>query len=374
VAQDVAPAPRSLGGTRPLQQVVGLLKRAHLLPPSATPGRVTLTRPLVAYVAVVSGISAVVAALTILRISWYADTATLAAGSIATFLMAVYAVRSLPQSTFVWSPSVFVNLGLSVTLGPIGAAAASIAEALGVASRTRNGWFRTIFNVSNHFLSNVSAWAAFAGVETLAGEHPPAVTNAAVALGAGLAAGVTQYVVNHSLMAAVVRIASPDVDIVRVIRNSLAVLPYSIGYGLAAFTFVAMELNPRIRTLGFMAVLVPIVLLQGYLLLFARRVQAHEKEREAHQKEREGLLQRAVEASEAERRRIARDLHDGVVQNLRDGVRAVRRGVAAQGAARDGGRSRGSSRAARNVGHRHPRCDEGSTHLDHRARAADAPP
>ncbi len=41
-----------------------------------------------------------------------------------------------------------------------------------------------------------------------------------------------------------------------------------------------------------------------------------EVERAAHQKEREGLLQKAVEASEAERRRIARDLHDGVVQNL----------------------------------------------------------
>jgi signal transduction histidine kinase len=314
VAQDVVPAPREFGHVRPLQHVVGLLKRAHLLPPSATPGRVVLTRPLVAYVAVVSVVAGIVAALTITRISWYSDWITLTAGSIATFLMAVYAVRSLPQSTFVWSPSVFVNLGLSVTLGPIGAAAAAVGEALGVASRTRNGWFRTIFNVSNHFLSNVSAWAAFAGVEVLAGEHPPLGVSSAVALGAGLAAGVTQYAVNYSLMTAVVRISTPGVDFVRVIRNSLAVLPYSIGYGLAAFTFVTMEKADL--TLGFMAVLVPIILLQGYLVLFAHRVQVHEEQRAAHQKEREELLQRAVEASEAERRRIARDLHDGVVQNL----------------------------------------------------------
>lgn len=34
------------------------------------------------------------------------------------------------------------------------------------------------------------------------------------------------------------------------------------------------------------------------------------------QEEREALLRRAIEASDAERRRIARDLHDGVVQNL----------------------------------------------------------
>ena len=41
----------------------------------------------------------------------------------------------------------------------------------------------------------------------------------------------------------------------------------------------------------------------------ARRVRAG-------QEERERLLLRAVEASDAERRRIASDLHDGVVQNL----------------------------------------------------------
>jgi signal transduction histidine kinase len=326
VAQDVAPAPRGFAQARPLQQVVGLLQRAHLLPPSATPGRVALTRPLVTYVAVVATVSVLVAALTITRISWYSDGWALAVGTIATFLMAVYAVRSLPQSTFVWSPSVFVNLGLSVTLGPIGAASSAIGEALGVASRTRNGWFRTIFNVSNHFLSNVSAWAAFAAVRSLAPELKAPVgavslPGAVVLLVAGLAAGVTQYAVNHTLMNAVIRISNPSVDLGRVIRNSLSVLPYSVGYGLAAFTFVAMVQGQGFGRKGFgaiglMGVLIPIILLQGYLVLFGRRMQAHEEERAAHQKEREELLQRAVEASEAERRRIARDLHDGVVQNL----------------------------------------------------------
>jgi signal transduction histidine kinase len=308
VAQDVAPTSRSVIATRPVERVVAFLNRTHLLPPSSIPGRVALTPQLVAYVASVAVVAVVVAVVALLTVGWNHEWNTLAAGSVATFLMAVYAVRSLPGSTFVWSPSVFVNLGLSVTLGPIGAAAAAVGEALGVASRTRNGWFRTIFNVSNHFLSNVSAYAAFAGVEALLGK------TAAAELGAGLVAGVTQWVVNHFLMTAVIRISDPSVNLSRILHNSLRVFPYSIGYGLAAFTFVFMDKDAGV--VGFMAVLVPIILLQGYLLQFAREATAHEEQRAAHQREREELLRKEAEASERERTKIAGDLHDGVVQNL----------------------------------------------------------
>lgn len=317
MAQDVAPAPRGLVAPRPYERVVGYLKRANLLPPSAIPGRVTLTPPLVTYVGVVAVIAVAAAVLTVRGTS---HTDTLIAGSAATFLMAVYAVRSLPGSTFVWSPSVFVNLGLSVTLGPIGAAGAAVGEALGVASRTRNGWFRTIFNVANHFLSNLSAYAAFAGVERVLRISPvdlgttPGAEHATGLVAAGLVAGVTQWVVNHFLMTAVIRISDPKVSVSRVIRNSLRLFPYCIGYGLAAFTFVFMDHDAGV--IGFMVVVVPIVLLQGYLLQFAREATAHEKERAEHQKEREDLLKKEAEASERERTKIAGDLHDGVVQNL----------------------------------------------------------
>jgi signal transduction histidine kinase len=315
VAQDVVPAPQSLTMTPRFERVVERLRRAHLLPPSATPGRVALTRPVVSYVAAVALVAVVVAALTVsLSIDdWY----TLLGGSIATFLLAVYAVRNLPGSTFIWSPSVFINLGLSVTLGPIGAAAAAVGEALGVASRTRNGWFRTIFNVSNDFLSNVAAWAAFVGVERLVGNTNTAdfVSKSPVAaIGAGLAAGVAQFVVNHFLTDAVIRISNPAADLPRVVRNSLSVLPYSIGYGMAAFTFVLMRFHAGV--VGFLAVLVPIILLQWYLLKFASEANAHEKERTENDLERARLQQKALDASESERTKIAGDLHDGVVQNL----------------------------------------------------------
>jgi signal transduction histidine kinase len=308
-----------------VQRVVDMLNRAHLLPPSVRPGRVILTRPLVAYVGAVATVSIVVAALTVRDSGdWLFSWSTLIAGSVATFLMAVYAVRLPQQSTFIWSPSVFVNLGISITLGPIGAASAAVAEALGVASRTRSGWFRTIFNASNDFLANVSAAGVFVGIERWAGQRSGG--HLVVSIGAlnvpigwlvlaGLLAGLTQYLVNHSLMIAVIRISNASVSVPALLRSSLGLLPYSVGYGLAAFTFVIMQTFGG-GWLGFMALLVPIVLLQGYLLDFARRVQVHEEQRAAHQKEREELLQRAVEASESERRRIARDLHDGVVQNL----------------------------------------------------------
>ena len=312
MAQDVAPAPRTVTTTPRLDRAVDVaierLRRAHLLPPSTTQRRVVVTRPVVSYVAATAVVAVLVAVLTV---RYKGDWGTLAAGSIATFLLAVYAVRNLPGSTFIWSPSVFINLGLSVTLGPIGAAGAAVGEALGVASRTRNGVIPTIFNVSNHFLSNLSAWAAFAGVERIFGmANPPGI----VELGAGLAAGVAQFVVNHFLLAAVVRLSTQSVGLLRVIRNTLGVLPYSIGYGMAAFTF--KYLNNDAGVVGVVAVLLPIVLLQWYLLKYSDDANEYDKERTANEQERNRLNAKALAASEAERTKIAGELHDGVVQNL----------------------------------------------------------
>lgn len=75
-------------------------------------------------------------------------------------------------------------------------------------------------------------------------------------------------------------------------------------------------LHTTAGTIGFTTTLLPVVLLQGFLVLLARRIRAQEQERAAHAKEREALLQQAIDASDAERKRIASDLHDGVVQTL----------------------------------------------------------
>jgi two-component system NarL family sensor kinase len=59
-----------------------------------------------------------------------------------------------------------------------------------------------------------------------------------------------------------------------------------------------------------------VLLLQGFLVYLARRMHVYEEETKAHQEARVRLLQRAIDASNEERERIAASIHDGVVQEL----------------------------------------------------------
>ena len=271
--------------------------------PGPAMGPVHYTPLLVAYVATATAAAVVLAGLLVRAPS---DWATLAAGALATFFMSRFAVRSIPVN-LVWSPSVFLNLGLSVVLGPAGAVAAAVAEAAGIGLRSRNGWFRTAFNFAMFMLADLAAWASFSGMVNLSAAP-------AVQVAGGLVAGIAQWAVNAALVVVIIKIANPAMQFSAIRGETLTGLPYSVGYGLAAFTFVVM--HEEAGALGFSALLVPVILLQGFLIVFARRVHAYEEQRAAHQREREELLQKAVDASESERRRIARDLHDGVVQNL----------------------------------------------------------
>jgi signal transduction histidine kinase len=236
------------------------------------------------------------------------DPLTLGIGAAVVFAAAYCAVRITGGSGY-WTASAFIHLALAFTFGPFGALAASVAQSVANAVRMKSGWFRGVFNTANYYLTDLTAWFVFAHLVQL---------DRGVLWGAcsATAAAVVECTVNHGLVAIVINLASGGkVNGWRDFRRSMAsVILYNVGYGWAAFG--AVLLYRVAGTVGFTTTLLPIILLQGFLVLLARRIRAQEQEREEHTKEREALLQQAIDASDAERKRIASDLHDGVVQTL----------------------------------------------------------
>jgi signal transduction histidine kinase len=122
-------------------------------------------------------------------------------------------------------------------------------------------------------------------------------------------------VVNIWLLAVVQWLTQPGMRVLPYVgQNATSVLPYFLGAGLTAFGGVVLV--DREGADGFLFLLVPVLLLQMSLLVLSSRTRAAQLQREAHAREKELLLRQALEASDAERHRIARNLHDGVVQDL----------------------------------------------------------
>jgi signal transduction histidine kinase len=275
------------------------------LPAEPHAGPVHYTPLLVAYVGGLAVIAAAAAAATV-RLP--ADPALLAMGGCATLALAATAVRALSGQSSHWSASIFAHLGLTLAAGPIGGLVAVAGEVAGTRLRFGGSWFRSLFNASNQFLSAVASWGVY---RAITGGGTPL----AGGLLAGLAAGLVSWLVNIWLLAGVQRITDPDLRVMRYVgQNAANVLPYHLGAGLTAFggvVLVAWE-----GAAGFLLLLVPVLALQMSMVVLAARTHAAQIQREAHTREREQLLRQALEASDAERHRIARNLHDGVVQDL----------------------------------------------------------
>lgn len=279
-----------------------ILRTLAVLPPAEPLRPVVYSVRLLAYVGIVT---AVAAALGLATVRPPADWATLFLGMVTILAISVYAVRSFSGIDATWSATVSVHLGLVLTLGPVGALGAALADSL--ISVPPDGWFRTTFNAANQYLADMAAWGAFV-ISQRAGSEVWMI-----AFG-GVVAGAAQWLVNHLLVAVVVKLNNPEATVVAFLSDTLANLPYSLGYGWSAAGFVL--LHQRTGALGFTFLLTPILLLQGFLVVLARRAHVHDVARAQHAREREALLQRVIDASAEERRRIAADLHDGVVQNL----------------------------------------------------------
>ena len=285
--------------------VTTLTRIRDLLPQESRPAPVDYDVRLVAFVASLVALSLVISPPVLVPVS---DWLTLGVGAAVVFAAAYCAVR-ITGGRGIWTASVFIHYALTFTFGPVGAFAASLAEALANAARLKSGWFRAVFNMANYYVTDVAAWLVFSHL--VGANHNPLW-----GAGAATAAAIVQCTLNHGLVAIVIGLASKGrVNGWTEFRRSVAsVILYNIGYGWAAFG--AVLLYRVAGTIGFTTTLLPIILLQGFLVLLARRIRAQEQEREDHAKERESLLQQAIDASDAERKRIASDLHDGVVQTL----------------------------------------------------------
>ncbi|MGD1034934.1 MAG: sensor histidine kinase [Candidatus Dormibacteria bacterium] len=282
-----------------------LAARIPRLPKETAGAPLHYTPALVAYVGLL-GAGAVAAAAATVRLP--ADPALLALGGCATFVLAATAVRALSGVGSFWSASIFAHMGLTFAAGPIGALVATACEVAGTGMRFGMHSFKALFNASNQFLSNLVAWAVF---HSITGGGTPLGRG----LVGGLVAGFLCWLVNIWLLAGVQRLTHQDLRVVEYVgQNAASVLPYHLGAGLTAFGGVVLV--DREGADGFLLLLVPVLLLQVSLLVLAARTHAAQLQREAHLREREQLLQQALDASDAERHRIARNLHDGVVQDL----------------------------------------------------------
>ena len=278
--------------------------------PTALPP-VAATPRLCAFVVVLSS-GALAAFLLMPRGSLQWPSAVL--GGVLLTLLSAWSVPAAARTQGRWSASVYVELTFAYAVGPLAIVAMAFGFALGDHLRRRPGFIRGAFNVANHSLFNFAALATFMN---LAGPHPAM----ARALAAGVAGGIVQSLVGTGLLGLVLGAASQRPRARELLDAVLQLLPWNLAFGFAAGGVSVLYGIGGV--LGLLVLLVPVVMLQMSLVATARRMHAEAEKDAAHAREREALLRReaqalrrAGDASEIERKRIAADLHDSVIQDV----------------------------------------------------------
>ncbi|MGD0448088.1 MAG: sensor histidine kinase [Candidatus Dormibacteria bacterium] len=257
---------------------------------------------------------AVTLALTVMP--WNRDHDWVAA-AVAGPLVAVMAAYAIPRFGGIrgqWSASGFFHLAFSFAIGPPAILTMAIGQSAGSALRRRPGAFRTIFNAGDHFLADTAAWLVFV--------HAGGPSSGVIPLAlAGAAGAVAESIVNLGLIGVVVSLAGEPSGLQRWLRSLASTASIALLFGITAAGATLLYTDEK--TFGIVTLLLPLALVQGSLVTLARRTHEQALVDEARRREREGLLRReaqalrrAADASEVERKRIAADLHDSVIQDV----------------------------------------------------------
>ena len=288
------------------------------LPPWAPAPRVRLRVRNVTFVAA----SWAAVALVALHLPWsHADWVAAVVGGVLVAGMAAYAIPSFGGVKGPWSVSAFFHLAFSFAVGPPAILMVAIGQGVGAAIPRRPGVFRTVFNVATPFLADTAAWWVFRHLMGGAGGVPGLALR-------GATGAATEAVVNVLMVSAAVSLSGEPSQLVGWLRQLVQQVSLSLLFGVTAAG--ATLLYAAERTFGIVTLLLPLAMVQGALVMLARRTHEHAMEQEAQARERERLLrsearasrvaaaalQRAATAAEDERHRIAADLHDGVIQDV----------------------------------------------------------
>jgi signal transduction histidine kinase len=215
-------------------------------------------------------------------------------------------VRSFGGVRSPWSPSAFVHLALTLSTGAVGALVASVAAACSTGARFHNGWWRSAFNFADYFLANMAALGVFRAVQHVSSKHLWIIA-------AGAVAGVCCFLINYALLFAPVRM-SAHTSLRAFIADAAEVLPHDIAYGIGAAGFTIYAGSDGAPLL--VACLALVMSAAGVVLILAHRTNAHLEATTRHAEERVELRGRIITAADAERAKIASDLHDGPVGDV----------------------------------------------------------
>jgi len=286
--------------------MIDALRRRHWPLESEPRPKVSVSPALLVFLVVLDAAAVVVGWRTI-SVS-HTDWATLIFGAALIGSLNATSASVVSDANTRWSAAGFIHLAQAVVLGPIAAACNAVAGSAGNIVRYRPGPARTAFNIPMHFLKDVAAWAVYVNVSngrsSLMGH-----------VGAGVLAGLTQFAVNVVLLSVVIGLTDPNRNLFLFARQTTQLfLPYNLGYGWSVYG--AVILHNYAGLLGMTFIVFPVLLAQFFLIGLAQSVAQRETAREQYDADREQLNRRITGASDAERRRIVRDLHDGVVQDL----------------------------------------------------------